>query len=376
MMSDKNNITRMDEKTHHPENDKQYAGLQVNAGIEQPPMVNPYLKRRRRPQLTVSDYVEGIRKGNTAVLGQAVTLVESLVPEHQVVAQEVIEKCLPYTGHSQRIGITGVPGAGKSTSIDVFGMHVLQRGGKLAVLAIDPSSERSKGSILGDKTRMERLAIHPKAFIRPSPSAGSLGGVARKTRETIVLCEAAGYDTIFVETVGVGQSETAVHSMVDYFLLIQLAGTGDELQGIKRGIMEMADGIVINKADGDNVERAELAAAQFRNALHLFPLPPSGFLPEVITYSGYYELGIDRVWDMIDRYFAHVKKTGYFDEKRRQQEKYWMRETINEQLLARFYNDPDVQRLLETKEQIVLHNQQSSFIAAADVLKYYYDKLK
>ena len=376
MMSDKNNITRMDEKTHHPENDKQYAGLQVNAGIEQPPMVNPYLKRRRRPQLTVSDYVEGIRKGNTAVLGQAVTLVESLVPEHQVVAQEVIEKCLPYTGHSQRIGITGVPGAGKSTSIDVFGMHVLQRGGKLAVLAIDPSSERSKGSILGDKTRMERLAIHPKAFIRPSPSAGSLGGVARKTRETIVLCEAAGYDTIFVETVGVGQSETAVHSMVDYFLLIQLAGTGDELQGIKRGIMEMADGIVINKADGDNVERAELAAAQFRNALHLFPLPPSGFLPEVITYSGYYELGIDRVWDMIDRYFAHVKKTGYFDEKRRQQEKYWMRETINEQLLARFYNDPDVQRLLEAKEQIVLHNQQSSFIAAADVLKYYYDKLK
>ncbi len=376
MMSDKNNISRMDEKTHHPENDKQYAGLQVNAGIEQPPMVNPYLKRRRRPQLTVSDYVEGIRKGNTAVLGQAVTLVESLVPEHQVVAQEVIEKCLPYTGHSQRIGITGVPGAGKSTSIDVFGMHVLQRGGKLAVLAIDPSSERSKGSILGDKTRMERLAIHPKAFIRPSPSAGSLGGVARKTRETIVLCEAAGYDTIFVETVGVGQSETAVHSMVDYFLLIQLAGTGDELQGIKRGIMEMADGIVINKADGDNVERAELAAAQFRNALHLFPLPPSGFLPEVITYSGYYELGIDRVWDMIDRYFAHVKKTGYFDEKRRQQEKYWMRETINEQLLARFYNDPDVQRLLETKEQIVLHNQQSSFIAAADVLKYYYDKLK
>ncbi|MBR1550850.1 MAG: methylmalonyl Co-A mutase-associated GTPase MeaB [Muribaculaceae bacterium] len=361
---------------HHPENDSQYAGLQVNAGVEQPPMINPYLKRRRRPQLSVSDYVEGIRKGNTAVLGQAVTLVESLVPEHQVVAQEVIEKCLPFTGHSQRIGITGVPGAGKSTSIDVFGIHVLKRGGKLAVLAIDPSSERSKGSILGDKTRMERLAVHPKAFIRPSPSAGSLGGVARKTRETIVLCEAAGYDTIFVETVGVGQSETAVHSMVDYFLLIQLAGTGDELQGIKRGIMEMADGIVINKADGDNIDRANLAAAQFRNALHLFPLPPSGFLPEVMTYSGYYELGIDQVWDMIDRYFAHVRANGYFEEKRRQQEKYWMRATINEQLLARFYNDDDVQRLLEAKEQIVLGNQQSSFIAASEVLKFYYDKMK
>ncbi|MBR5727548.1 MAG: methylmalonyl Co-A mutase-associated GTPase MeaB, partial [Muribaculaceae bacterium] len=227
----------------HPENDAQYTGLQVNAGVEQPPIVSPYIKnRKRRKQLSVSDYVEGIRKGDKAVLGQAVTLVESLRPEHQVIAQEVIEKCLPFTGNSRRIGITGVPGAGKSTSIDVFGMHVLQQGGKLAVLAIDPSSERSKGSILGDKTRMEKLSVQPDAFIRPSPSAGSLGGVARKTRETIVLCEAAGYDNIFVETVGVGQSEIAVHSMVDFFLLIQIAGAGDELQGIKRGIMEMADG--------------------------------------------------------------------------------------------------------------------------------------
>ena len=349
----------------------------MNAGVEQPPIVNPYMKhRKRRPQLSVNDYVEGIVKGNSAVLGQAVTLVESLIPEHQMVAQEVIEKCLPLCCQSQRIGITGVPGAGKSTSIDVFGTHVLQRGGKLAVLAIDPSSERSRGSILGDKTRMEKLAVHPRAFIRPSPSAGSLGGVARKTRETIVLCEAAGYDTIFVETVGVGQSETAVHSMVDYFLLIQLAGTGDELQGIKRGIMEMADGIVINKADGDNIERANLAAAQFRNALHLFPLPPSGWLPEVMTYSGYYELGIAEVWDMIDRYFAHVRANGYFDEKRRQQERYWMRETIDEQLRARFYNDPGVQQLLAVKEQMVLDNQQSSFVAAADVLQYYYSTLK
>ncbi|MBQ4005496.1 MAG: methylmalonyl Co-A mutase-associated GTPase MeaB [Muribaculaceae bacterium] len=370
-------LTPIDEHQHHPENDDQYAGLQVNAGVEQPPIVNPYMKhRKRRPQLSVNDYVEGIVKGNSAVLGQAVTLVESLIPEHQMVAQEVIEKCLPLCCQSQRIGITGVPGAGKSTSIDVFGTHVLQRGGKLAVLAIDPSSERSRGSILGDKTRMEKLAVHPRAFIRPSPSAGSLGGVARKTRETIVLCEAAGYDTIFVETVGVGQSETAVHSMVDYFLLIQLAGTGDELQGIKRGIMEMADGIVINKADGDNIERANLAAAQFRNALHLFPLPPSGWLPEVMTYSGYYELGIAEVWDMIDRYFAHVRANGYFDEKRRQQERYWMRETIDEQLRARFYNDPGVQQLLAVKEQMVLDNQQSSFVAAADVLQYYYSTLK
>ena len=208
----------------HPENSGEYKGLVVNAGIEQPSSVNPYLKRKpKKRQLSVAEYVEGIIKGDVTILSRAVTLVESVKPEHQAIAQEVIEKCLPYSGDSIRIGISGVPGAGKSTSIDVFGLHVLEKyGGKLAVLAIDPSSERSKGSILGDKTRMEKLSVHPKSFIRPSPSAGSLGGVARKTRETIVLCEAAGFDKIFVETVGVGQSETAVHSMVDFFLLISL----------------------------------------------------------------------------------------------------------------------------------------------------------
>ncbi len=362
----------------HPENDKAYKGLTVNSGVTSQPTVNPYRRPRatRRPQLTASEYVEGILKGNVSILGQAVTLVESLADHHQALAQEVIEKCLPYSGNSRRIGITGVPGAGKSTSIDVFGLHVIRQGHKLAVLAIDPSSERSRGSILGDKTRMEKLALEKDAFIRPSPSAGSLGGVARKTRETIVLCEAAGYDTIFVETVGVGQSETAVHSMVDFFLLIQLAGTGDELQGIKRGIMEMADGIVINKADGDNVDRANLAAAQFRNALHLFPPTPSKWRPEVLTYSGYYELGIDKVWDMIDRYFEYVKKTGYFEKKRNEQAKYWMFETINENLRNNFYNTPEVRALLEQKEMRVLNNEQSSFTAAKDVLDYYFSFLK
>ncbi len=362
----------------HPENSEEYKGLTVNSGVGPVSIVNPYLKRGRfaRRRLTADDYVEGILRGESAILGQAVTLVESTNPEHQQVAQEVIEKCLPYSGKSVRIGISGVPGAGKSTSIDEFGIHVLKEyGGKLAVLAIDPSSERTKGSILGDKTRMEKLSVHPDSFIRPSPSAGSLGGVARKTRETIILCEAAGYDKIFVETVGVGQSETACHSMVDFFLLIQLAGTGDELQGIKRGIMEMADGIVINKCDGDNIDRANLAAAQFRNALHLYPLPPSGFLPEVITYSGYYDLNIEGVWDMIDRYFAHVKASGYFDEKRHEQERYWMRETINEQLLARFYFDPEIERLLTIKEETVLSGKQTSFVAASDVLNFYYDKI-
>ncbi|MDE6258260.1 MAG: methylmalonyl Co-A mutase-associated GTPase MeaB [Muribaculaceae bacterium] len=362
---------------NHPENSNEYKGLQVNSGVTSQPTVNPYRRpRRRKPQLSAGEYVEGILKGNISILGQAVTLVESVAEHHQALAQEVIEKCLPYSGRSRRIGITGVPGAGKSTSIDVFGLHVLKQGGKLAVLAIDPSSERTSGSILGDKTRMEKLSLHPEAFIRPSPSAGSLGGVARKTRETIVLCEAAGYDNIFVETVGVGQSETAVHSMVDFFLLIQLAGTGDELQGIKRGIMEMADGIVINKADGDNIDRANLAAAQFRNALHLFPPTPSKWVPEVITYSGYYELNIDTVWDMIDRYFAYVKETGYFERKRNEQAKYWMFETINEQLRADFYRRPEIRALLEQKEMRVLNNEQSSFTAAHDVLEEYFRILR
>ena len=297
----------------HPENSEEYKGLTVNNGVGPVSIVNPYLKRGRfaRRKLSAADYVEGILKGNVSILGQAVTLVESTVPEHHQVAQEVIEKCLPYSGKSVRIGISGVPGAGKSTSIDEFGIHVLKKyGGRLAVLAIDPSSELTKGSILGDKTRMEKLSVHPDSFIRPSPSAGSLGGVARKTRETIILCEAAGFDKIFVETVGVGQSETACHSMVDFFLLIQLAGTGDELQGIKRGIMEMADGIIINKCDGNNVEKCKLAATQFRNDLHLFPMPESGWLPKVLTHSGLYGLGMEAVCDMGQESMAFAEENG------------------------------------------------------------------
>ena len=361
----------------HPENDAQYTGLTVNSGVAQPPSVNPYLRKlKRKPIPTPGEMVEQILKGDVTMLSRAVTLVESINPDHESIAQEVIEKCLPYSGNSRRIGITGVPGAGKSTSIDVFGLHVLKDGGKLAVLAIDPSSERTKGSILGDKTRMEKLSVHPNAFIRPSPSAGSLGGVARKTRETIVLCEAAGYNNIFVETVGVGQSETAVHSMVDFFLLIQLAGTGDELQGIKRGIMEMADGIVINKCDGDNIDRAKLAQAQFKSALRLFPPTASGWQPEVLTYSGYYELGIAEVWEMIDRYFAFVKENGYFDKKRHEQARYWMYETIDTRLRNNFYNNPDVADLLGDLEKQVLGNRLSSFIAAGKVLDFYYNNSK
>jgi LAO/AO transport system kinase len=353
----------------HPENDEQYKGLKVNKGVSGVPAVNPYLRQRlQRREYTPAEFAEGILQGNITILSQAVTLVESAKPEHQRAAQEIIEKCLPHAGRSVRIGITGVPGAGKSTSIDAFGIYLLQKGRKLAVLAIDPSSERSKGSILGDKTRMEELSREKNAFIRPSPAAGSLGGVARKTRETIVLCEAAGFDTIFVETVGVGQSETAVHSMVDFFLLIQLAGTGDELQGIKRGIMEMADGIIINKADGDNIEKARLAASQFRSALHLFPPSGSGLTPQVLTYSGYYKTGISEIWKMIDEYIQFTRQNGYFDHKRNEQSKYWMYESIHESLRNAFYRHPGVAALLKSTEQQVLNNEISSFAAAKRML--------
>ncbi len=277
------------EEIHGREHD---SALAVNKGIEQPPIVNPHFRKVRRQRMTTDQYMEGIRSGNITVLSQAITLVESLLPEHYAQAQEIIERCLPYSGGSVRIGITGVPGAGKSTFIEAIGDMVTGLGHKLSVLAIDPSSERSKGSILGDKTRMETLVHNPKVFIRPSPSAGSLGGVARKTRESVILCEAAGFDVIFIETVGVGQSETAVHSMVDLFLLLQIAGAGDELQGIKRGIMEMADMIAINKADGNNVQRAEVAKSHFANALNLFPMPDSGWRPKVYTCSAVEKTGL------------------------------------------------------------------------------------
>jgi LAO/AO transport system kinase len=360
---------------NHPENDAKYKGLKVNGGVTSAPTVNPYMSNRPRRRLySASEYADGIIGGDITILSQAVTLVESSLPEHQAVAQEIIERCLPYGGKSVRIGITGVPGAGKSTSIDAFGMYLLQEHGrKLAVLAIDPSSERSKGSILGDKTRMEELSREKNAFIRPSPSAGSLGGVARKTRETIVLCEAAGFDTIFVETVGVGQSETAVHSMVDFFLLIQIAGAGDELQGIKRGIMEMADGIIINKADGDNIDKARMAASEFRNALHLFPMPESGLTPQVLTYSGYYKTGIAEIWQMVANYVSFTKENGYFDLKRHTQSKYWMYESINEMLRRAFYCNPAVAEALKPAEQKVLNNETSPFAAASRMLDIFLD---
>lgn len=361
----------------HPENKHEYKALAVNKGIAQPPAVNPRLKRKKRISIQPSSYyVDGILDGNVTILSQAITLIESNSASHYEVAQEIIEKCLPYSDNSIRIGITGVPGAGKSTFIEALGLHLVKSGEKLAVLAIDPSSERSKGSILGDKTRMERLSQEANAYIRPSPSAGTLGGVARKTRETIILCEAAGFKNILIETVGVGQSETAVHSMVDFFLLLMLSGAGDELQGIKRGIMEMADAITINKADGENINKAKIARTSYQNALHLFPPTPSGWQPKVVTCSAIKNTGVPEIWELISEYRTQVTENNYFEQRRQAQAKYWMYESINEQLRSDFYQHPEIKSVLETTEEDVLNEKTSSFVAAKQLLDTYFAALK
>jgi len=347
-------------------------------GVSQPPLISEESVRRykekRKRQPTVEEFTEGILKGNRTLLSQAITLIESSLPAHIEIAQQILEKCIPYSGNSIRIGITGVPGVGKSSFIETLGLKLVQNYHKLAVLAIDPSSERSRGSILGDKTRMEELSSHADAFIRPSPSAGSLGGVARKTRETIILCEAAGYDTLFVETVGVGQSETAVHSMVDFFLLLMLAGAGDELQGIKRGIMEMADAIAITKADGENIGRADRAKAEFSNALHLFPPSGSGWIPRVITCSSKTGSGINELWEIILEYIGQAKSGSYFEKNRRDQSCYWMYETINQSLRDSFYHDRRIQKLLQHYEKMAIAGEISPFAPARALLEKYYKR--
>jgi LAO/AO transport system kinase len=352
------------------------SALQEKAGISQPEMISSqsveHIQQSRKLQPSAEELVEGILAGNITSLSRAITLVESTNPTHLAKANAIINSCLPHANQSIRIGITGVPGVGKSTFIEAFGKHLTSLGKKVAVLAVDPSSTISHGSILGDKTRMEELVKDPNAFIRPSASGETLGGVARKTRETITLCEAAGFDTIIIETVGVGQSETAVHSMVDFFLLLKIAGAGDELQGIKRGIMEMADAIVINKADGDNIKKAQFAKVEFNRALHLFPAKKSGWTPKTATCSALTSEGIPEVWNTINEFLSLTQTNSYFFQKRKEQNQFWMLETINDQLKSNFYNNPEIQQQLESTKKAVQNDEISPFAAASLLLEKYF----
>lgn len=325
-----------------------------------------------RRRLSCEAYFDGIQNQDRIILSQAITLIESNLPKDQELAQELLEKIQAFTGNAIRLGITGVPGVGKSTFIEALGKHITSQNKKLAVLAIDPSSQRSRGSILGDKTRMELLALDPLAYIRPSPTQSSLGGVARKTREAMLLCEAAGFEVIFIETVGVGQSETLVHGMVDFFLLLMLAGAGDELQGIKRGIIEMADSIVINKADGDNLTKAQQAQQEYQNALHLMPPSFSGWIPKVKTCSALENIGIKEVWELVENYQQEVKKNGFWEEKRQQQNIDWMESFIRQSLEEHFFQNQKVQDLWQEISREVGQGKLPALNAAKQLLKVYF----
>jgi LAO/AO transport system kinase len=357
---------------------KKTSALHEKSGITPPEIVSSVavaqIQQFRKKQPSTEELIEGILNGNMTALSRAITLVESTNVSHLEKATQIINACLPHANQSVRIGITGVPGVGKSTFIEAFGKFLTGLGKKVAVLAVDPSSSISHGSILGDKTRMEELVKDEKAYIRPSASGETLGGVARKTRETITLCEAAGYDVIIIETVGVGQSETAVHSMVDFFLLLKISGAGDELQGIKRGIMEMADAIVINKADGDMIRKANLAKVEFGRALHLFPAKKSGWIPKAATCSSITQEGIPEVWETISEFVILTKANHYFFEKRKEQNQYWLLETINEQLKSHFYNDSKINSLLEVNKKAVQNDEISPFAAAQLLLDTYFKK--
>lgn len=323
--------------------------------------------------LTVDEYVRGVRQGVPAVVARAITLVESSNPAHRRAAQQVILELLPWSGGSHRVGITGVPGVGKSTFIDQLGVNLTAEGRKVAVLAVDPTSSRTGGSILGDKTRMSRLAVDPNAFIRPSPAGSTLGGVARATRETILVCEAAGFDTVLVETVGVGQSETVVADMVDFFLVLMLAGAGDDLQGIKKGVLELADMVAINKADGDNRERAELAAADYRGALHLMRPASPNWTPPVVTCSGLTNFGLDELWEQIEVHRDKLGGSGELEERRRMQQVRWMWSMLDDRLREDLRSDRRVTACLENVERRVRAGELTATMAVDEVWDIYTD---
>lgn len=354
---------------------KPVAWFQRLHGKDRPRMSEKNTSPFRRPRpMSVSDYVTGVRAGDRTVLARTITLVESDSRRHEVQAQEVLHHILPFTGRAKRVGITGVPGVGKSTFIECLGCLLIEHGHKLAVLTIDPTSSRSGGSILGDKTRMERLCQSPAAFIRPSPSGLSLGGVARRTRETMLLCEAAGFDTILVETVGVGQTEIALRSMVDFFLLLLLPGAGDELQGIKKGIIEMADLVAINKADGENRLRAELARQDQAAALHYLQPATSEWQTEVALCAGLTGEGVPEIWERVEKFYAALEPKGVIACRRREQSLTWLNDLIQEELKRRFYNDQRVKSRLPAIQQELLRGEITAVRAAAALLAAQDDK--
>ena len=328
----------------------------------------------RKKQLTEEAYVSGIKEGNRFILSRAITLVESNLDTDIALSQKIIRHFSRDEEKSIRIGVTGVPGVGKSTFIESFGEMIANQGLKVAVLAVDPSSQVTKGSIMGDKTRMETLSNHPNAYIRPSASGSSIGGVARKTREAMLLCEASGFDVILVETVGVGQSETAVKGMVDFFLLLMLAGAGDELQGIKKGIMEMADCVTINKADGDNKKKAMRARVEYENALHLFRQEEQGWHCSVITCSALEKNGVNKVWQEVEKFIEIRKSRGYFSENRKKQRLKWMKESIEDELMQLFYKNEAVKENLRLTEEKVMDGNLPAYSGASELIKLFTDK--
>jgi LAO/AO transport system kinase len=326
-----------------------------------------------KKRLSISEYTNGITTGNRMILSRAITLIESNLTEDKDLAQELLESILPYTGKSIRIGITGVPGVGKSTFIETFGKYLTSQNKKIAVLAIDPSSQLTKGSILGDKTRMEELAHEPLAYIRPSPTGASLGGVTYKTRETMLLCEAAGFEVIIIETVGVGQSETYVHGMVDFFLLLMLAGAGDELQGIKKGIMEMADLIAITKADLGNEHQANLAKNEYESALHTFPPNGTGWFPQVVTCSATEKVGISEIWEMVEKHREMLRNNGKFVENRQNQNLVWMHDFIKQSLEQNFYTNHNVSSTIKDIQNAVSEGKKLPIQAGLELLSIFYN---
>lgn len=357
---------------------KEKSALSEKEGVSQPETTNKSsaknIQKRRSTKPSTQSFIDGVLTGSIPLLSRAITLVESTNLKHQKKANEILEACLPYANKSVRIGITGVPGVGKSTFIESYGKYLTSLGKKVAVLAVDPSSSINKGSILGDKTRMEQLVTDKNAFIRPSPSGTSLGGVAQKTRESIILCEAAGFDTIIVETVGVGQSETMVHSMVDFFLLLKIAGAGDELQGIKRGIIEMADAIVINKADGDNVKRAKMAKIEFNRALHLYPMKESGWQPRVMVASALNNFGIENIQEMIEEYISFTRENGHFESKRNTQSQFWLQSTIQQGLHDSFFKNNTIESALQEEMKRLEEGKATPFSSAKKLLDLYNKK--